>query len=403
MKSVAFILETTLRKQFQKLGEKMNNRNRTIATILFIIVLSLAIFQGFGMKIIYLGSGFVLMAIGMQYYIVSKKRIDNKLYNLILLWIIFHLFLCIRDLSFVSIYISMQHIGIVLFAWYMINSDTTSLDGKILSKYLRLLHYSVMLFLLYLSLQNSSRAIEFENYVYIGLATISYAINKMEKARLLKITSIVALWVLITYKIGARAQIISYILFGIILFFLKNRSEKKQKVIDYMFIVAYTFLNFFPLIYTYLGVSKYRSVLDLFAISITGSRFFSGRDILWSNVYVNSKTVFQYIFGFGLTYTEEAFRTEMSLHSLYVTLFAEGGIIMIVLLGMIMFRMWKIINHNYTAMSGIVLAFIMVILYKQSFDISLIENNLWVAFGVWVTIGLGASRNELYASKVKTK
>jgi len=121
---------------------------------------------------------------------------------------------------------------------------------------------------------------------------------------------------------------------------------------------------------------------------------------------------FSVIFGLGVNKTEAiTTHLEMSLHNLYVTLLAEGGLILVVLMGLILYQIWKRLVSDTSYQSKILLSFMIVFLYKQSFDISLIENNMCVAFGVWTALALACAdakkqrkarcRNELFYRKVR--
>ena len=99
-----------------------------------------------------------------------------------------------------------------------------------------------------------------------------------------------------------------------------------------------------------------------------------------------------YLFGLGFQTTNRITEEmDMSLHSLYVTIISEGGVLLVILLGLLLYEIWKILVKNGSYQSSIMLSFLVVFLYKQSFDISLIENNLWVAFGVWTALALACA------------
>ena len=370
-------------------------KTKFVFTFIFLIVLSFAIFDGFGNYYLYVFSGSLLMFTSIAFFIINNKTIfDKRLFILVVLWIIYHVISAFVSFSTNGLYVCFQHIAIILFGWYFVNVDNTYIDKKMLFIYLRIIHYVLLLLLLFMSFFNISGISKYESYIYIGLCTLPFALSIFKRRFLMGVNIIIisVLWSYLSYIIGARAQTISFILFIVlaVLFYILNKYEK-NKISYFIFILFYVIVNLFPMVYTYLSQSSYREQLDNFALYFSDSRFFSGRDVLWSNIYNRISSPGNYIFGLGFTETSTIIRSNISLHNLYVTIFSEGGIFLVVLFGLILYRIWKLICSNKNRYSFLYMSFFCVYLYKQSFDVNMIENNLWIAFIAWICLGISAS------------
>ena len=111
--------------------------------------------------------------------------------------------------------------------------------------------------------------------------------------------------------------------------------------------------------------------------------------MLWSYIYDHLVGFKEYIFGLGFDQVGVFVRENISLHNLYITLIAEGGLILVILFGLILLEIWKILFNKTSFMSRITMSFLIVIVYKQSFDISLIENNFYIALIIWTSLAIG--------------
>ena len=256
----------------------------------------------------------------------------------------------------------------------------------------RIIHYFVLFFLLFIVFMRPSLSATFESYVYIGLISIAFVIAEWKGWRYLRVIVLCLTWAVIAYMIKARAQAVGFVIFIIASISMPALIQKHNVFVQKLFWVYYTLLNVFPMIYTAVSQSRFRPILENFSYQFTRARFFSGRDELWLAVYDKMANPVDYLFGLGFQTTNRITEEmDMSLHSLYVTIISEGGVLLVILLGLLLYEIWKILVKNGSYQSSIMLSFLVVFLYKQSFDISLIENNLWVAFGVWTALALACA------------
>lgn len=360
-------------------------------TTIFSALLIIEIFNGFRIHPLYIGAGLALMALSViSLYALKSDAEERVLFRIILFWAIYHIVIAIIGFSSRTAYICFQHIGILLFFVFVLECNRFGIIGEQIKTLYKIIHFAVLIVLLGVVLFRPVEKTSFESYIYIGLATFPFAINKWKWCRGPRLIVLCIAWVYVAYQIGARSQAVGFLLFIVVAALLLMFRNKGKKFIKNFFWVYYGLLNLFPMIYSYLSQSQYRTLIDGFAVKYTTARFFSGRDELWSDVYNQINSVLSALFGLGFGETENiTVRWNMSLHSLYVTVLSEGGIFLVVILGLILYQIWKRLSQNTSYQSKILLAFMVVFLYKQSFDISLIENNLGVAFGVWTALGLG--------------
>lgn len=376
----------------------MNNKLRiqfyvNFETILFSLLLIIEVFSGFGIKPLYLGAGIVLMAFSTLSLIALKRDVEEKRLNwLIVIWVVYHVFCAFISFSMRGAYICFQHIGIVLVFVMVLEGESFKLQRDEIKGVYRFIHWAVFLLLILLIYRRTPNLAAYESYIYIGLVSIPFAIAKWRRLRGVRLIGLCLVWFYVSYQIGARSQSIGFLLFILVAALLLIFKDKRKGFLKKGFWIYYVILNIFPIVYTYLARSPYRSTLEAISLNLTKSRFFSGRNELWFSVYDQMDNAFSVIFGLGVNKTELlTTNLEMSLHSLYVTLLAEGGIILVFLMGLILYQIWKRLVSDTSYQSKILLSFMIVFLYKQSFDISLIENNMGVAFGVWTALAVACA------------
>ena len=123
---------------------------------------------------------------------------------------------------------------------------------------------------------------------------------------------------------SSKSAIISVIMFVIIDWYIgREKTKNKTKKSDVMFFV---FL-FLPMIMTFiiiaLSKSSYANDLNKWFIDVMDKPFFTGREKLWEDVYT-SQMAENWIFGHG-------FNSGMNLHSVYVTMLYNYGIMGVIL------------------------------------------------------------------------
>lgn len=369
------------------------NRNIAIIEYLFIILLFINLFLGGLNRMFYLGSGVALIVLSLLMLVLVKYNKENRrIFIPILIWTILNLFYMLRDFTGISTYIGFQHIGILLYFWVITCLLSKEENKKIFVNFLKIIHIILLIVTCYLVLIKKQSNASIESYIYIGFGTFFAFIITNDKMKI-KVFMLSVLWMILAYLVGARSLSIAFLLMYFVIFFI-TKVNVKEKVLNFIFIAYYVLLNLFPMLYTWLATSKYRYTLDMLAIKYTESRFFSGRDILWNLVYGQLTDFSKIVFGTGFDNIGQLVRGNMSFHNLYVTLIAEGGLLLIISFGLILFSIWKKLSAKNDFKARVIMGFIIAVLYKQSFDISLVENNLNIAFMVWTSIAVGLISNE---------
>ena len=135
--------------------------------------------------------------------------------------------------------------------------------------------------------------------------------------------------------------------------------------------------------------------LDNYAQQYTGQRFFTGREKIWETILdVNSYYVW---FGQGVGFDTSILNTNLSTHNLYMYLFLEGGIVLVVLFLFFFYNIWRMyyndINKEVVRWSA---AFLLGGLLFLDFELFLIINNIPISLLFWfiITYGLRQVRQQ---------
>lgn len=148
-------------------------------------------------------------------------------------------------------------------------------------------------------------------------------------------------------------------------------------------------LVYVPVVYSRLGASEYRGRLDQLAVDYTGSRFFSGRDVIWSEIFNRVEGTLLLGGGHNLAPVILA-SNEVSAHNTYVALLARLGIVGVMLfLSFLFVLLINYARHSSDFVVRTAAAFTIAILFKQSTELSLIANNIALAILSWLVMLFG--------------
>lgn len=375
----------------------MRDNRKTIFNILFTSLITCTALIGFGNRTVYLASGSLLFIISFFLLLKSKNiKDDETFYKIISIWCVYNIVTAFTDLEFSSLYTAFVHIGIVIYFLFLLKYLDNNQNYIFFLKYFKLLHFIILSVLLLLAITNSVQITEYETLIYVGLGTIPFAANTntTKSKNIFTLFLLSTAWAIISYIIGARAQIFSFVLF--FLSFLSITTSKiSKRTLNIIFILYFIVLNLFPIVYINLSDNDYGKQLTQLSLEYTSSRFFSGRDQLWKKAYSKIDSFDKALFGIGFKNTDELIKENgMSLHNLYVTCLLEGGVLFILLIGILLFAIWRKANSDESMMSKLIMAALIAILYKQSFDISLIENNICFAIIIWSMLATGLQREK---------
>lgn len=188
--------------------------------------------------------------------------------------------------------------------------------------------------------------------------------------------------ILLIFLSNSRSSLLGIIMFEGIYFIFNNFKIKVYKTFFYLFI--FIKINF---IWLYAIILPKISILNELSRKYTNKNFFSGRSELWQKGIEVLKEHF--IFGIGTSFNSSYITgQELSMHNLDIRILLEVGIV-----GYFLFviyfiflikrvRALDIEKINKDIFIGILIS----ILFQQTFEISLIQNNIKVGFLQWLCI-----------------
>lgn len=370
-------------------AKKRNILNHVLAALMVITT-----FSGFGLRPLYIFCGVSLMLLSLFALVKDwPEKNENKIYKIVATWSCYSIIVALFEHSADSLYTSLMHAGVLILFWGALHRTKDRSDRQYFVNLFKGIHYALLIFLVIVFLVSRDDLSNFETFIYIGLATLPSAIISEKKNRkiAIKVIALSIAWAIMSYIIGARAQVLSFIIFPIT-FALLSIKKIKRKTLDIAFVILFLVLNIFPLCYIDLSTNQIGNNLSEMSLALTSSRFFSGRDKLWSAAYDKIDTPSKLIFGIGINGTKQLINEKgMSLHNLYVTCLTEGGLVFVTLLGVALLLTWRKLGENNTLLAKLTMAMFITVLYKQSFDISLIENNICFAVAIWSAIAIGCN------------
>ena len=220
-------------------------------TLLFSILLIVEIFNGFGIKPLYLAVGLMLMGFAaMSFFAIKKYGLETRMFRLAFLWTAYHMLWAGMEMSGRTFYTCFQHIALFLVFIMVFEGEKLGLQKGDIKMVYRIIHYFVLFFLLFIVFMRPSLSATFESYVYIGLISIAFVIAEWKGWRYLRVIVLCLTWAVIAYMIKARAQAVGFVIFIIASISMPALIQKHNVFVQKLFWVYYTLLNVFPMIYT---------------------------------------------------------------------------------------------------------------------------------------------------------
>lgn len=137
--------------------------------------------------------------------------------------------------------------------------------------------------------------------------------------------------------------------------------------------------------------------LQELTVDLTGKNLFSGRQLFWGELV--EAIALQPFFGYGAGARAETFTSfSWSAHSLYLQVALQVGLVGLALLLLMLWVIWaRLWPGRHTVVVRLAAGYFLGMLLHQSFEVSLIQNNLGNGFLFWFIIGvaLSASRRRL--------
>lgn len=163
------------------------------------------------------------------------------------------------------------------------------------------------------------------------------------------------------------------------------------------FLLMLFFVIGFVFIYISLPEASTFSQMRAIVVQYTGQRLNSGRDVIWP-LLINAIEQHPWGYGPGATLERLGFESTRSSHNLFIQVALQTGVIGLVNLFVVLCSIWisffKRRSDSVVRLAG---AFLLAVLVHESFEISLIQNNLTIGIIMWTVFGIGVGR--LYLSR----
>lgn len=192
---------------------------------------------------------------------------------------------------------------------------------------------------------------------------------------------------------SSRAALFAAIIYKFVYYILKNRNTQDFSYM-YKFIIAeiigiIAMINIYVILKeTVLGIWLDQKSLDIFHKSL-----FSGRNLIWGQCLDLIKD--NPIFGYGLNVEiNKMIEANFTAHNLYLQTSIQSGLVgCILLLILLVLIMKAYINNKIGVFKLQGMAFLVALLFSESFEITLTQNIFLIGAQSWFILGLGA--NEL--------
>ncbi|HHV30641.1 O-antigen ligase family protein [Acetivibrio mesophilus] len=288
--------------------------------------------------------------------------------------------------DFTSIYNGLLYMACILFFLVLMNFSTNLKNTEAFIRYISIGTKILMILAVGLSLSG----IDFQwvsRTAFFFLLLYFILLDKKTKkpGKILYM----GIWLLIAAIDGERTFML---LFPVLLFLILSVDWvfDHKKLYRILFILMVIFIISIPVIYVMLSHSEYKDLLNEYAIRYTKSRFFSGRDVIWSNMfeYYLKGNIF---LGSGHHVTPTTiYGAELSSHNTYMSILIRTGLIGLFLF---LYFLWSVWNRylEFKDVEAVKLSavFLIITMLKQSSEMALIGNNVSVSVINWLVIAFG--------------
>lgn len=177
-------------------------------------------------------------------------------------------------------------------------------------------------------------------------------------------------------------------------------SKNKLRFATFLLLI---YVGLFSFIFLYPNLPKWRHFpyIENLMLQYTGKSLMSGRDAIWSQLLdkINDRP----FLGYGPGTTPADITTiDISAHNLYMQIVLQNGYLGLIVFMVLMLAIWmslfKNVHNKTVRLAG---AFFTAIMVHQSFEITLIQNQLSIGLMQWfiIAVGISASLNGSYSEK----
>lgn len=324
--------------------------------------------------------------------IFNQKIKINNLFIIFILYIVYNILLLVSNFSIEALYKVFQELILVTFSFLLINIKLSKDDFNKIVSFFSKVYYILFLVILILMLLIDENYI-FNLYISRTVLKVVFVLSyfgfvKSNKKLLYTIISAV-----LFFYIGERTPaIILLLIYFIYTFFSKNTSKTLFKT---LFILVIAGLLVFILVYINLPKTKLGMQLNQYSRELSGENFFSGRNVIWEQVIkaTDGNELF------GLTYNNDIklyYGEVLSTHNLYLWLYMNGGVCLLLLFIIYVYNIWKKMYLNIdNKYSRAAMAYFLGFLVLCNFELLLLVNNFSVSMFMWLVISFGINLNKV--------
>lgn len=361
----------------------------SLLSILLLLTISYAI-KGNVFKYVSLVSS-VSSVILLLLIIFNQKIKTNNLFIIFILYIVYNIFLLVCNFSVTALYKVFQELILVTFSFLLINIKLSKDDfNKIVSFFSKIYYvlFSVILILIFLIGDNYIFNFLSRTVLKVIFVLSYFGFIKSNKKFLYMLVSAI-----LYFYIGERTPaIIILFIYFIYTFFSKNKSKT---IFKSLFLIVIVGLLSFILIYISLPKTELGMRLNQYSRELSGENFFSGRNVIWSQVFETVKGNEL----FGLTYNNDTklyYGEVLSTHNLYLWLYMNGGVCLLLLFIIYVYNIWKKMYLNIdNKYSRAAMAYFLGFLVLCNFELLLLVNNFSVSMFMWLVISFGINLNKV--------
>ncbi|WP_418251933.1 O-antigen ligase family protein [Gordonibacter urolithinfaciens] len=194
-----------------------------------------------------------------------------------------------------------------------------------------------------------------------------------------------ALFVSLFYLIGERASAVCCIVFAV-LYYLHGFIVKSKTISMLLFALFIVVVTAGPFIYVGLDGTALGIQINAISRELTGSNFFSGRNIIWAQSIAD--ILANPIWGNGLNSRLMLGDGTLSLHNTFLTILYQGGMVGYALFISFLALIWKHVVHAApdNPYARIAFASFGLLLCLGCFEVSLVQNSVNVSLLMWLII-----------------
>ncbi|WP_245251774.1 O-antigen ligase family protein [Virgibacillus litoralis] len=204
-------------------------------------------------------------------------------------------------------------------------------------------------------------------------------------------TILILITLFLIYSSTSRTVWLS-LLFILLAWVIYNYSYNKFK---YLFPVTLIFSLLFSIFYVFSFNTVLGDFMDKLSKTLFGKSLYSGREILWNDLFNHSLNAPFLGYGYGTNFNEMNSRGQ-SPHNMYLQIMLESGVIGLIIFILVLYFLWKMLLKNIGSTAAQLSAFYFIgFLVYLNFETTIFPASI-VAIGIfqWLIITFGTNFKE---------